>query len=283
VHVSLSALEGALRFAEDLAETDDPADLGPRALPGLHRLIRADVLSYNEFGPEPGQVYYCAYPEGVVFSPARLAAFEAHVQENPLVDHLQNTGDGSPVKISDFLTRERFHALGLYAEFYRHLPVEHQIAIGLPSADGRVIGIALNRGRGDFTEDDRDLLAVLRAPLVRAMTRARSRHRARQSLSGPDAAQAAGLSSRELQLLELVAHGHTNSAIARRLEISPGRWRTTSITSTASLTSPAAPRRSTAPSPRAWSPQGQPVKPSRPPLAPSERWLIHGFRRPTRP
>ena len=221
VHVSLSALEGALRFAEDLAETDDPADLGRRALPGLHGLIRADVLSYNEFGPEPGQVYYCAYPEGVVFSPARLAAFEAHVQENPLVDHLQNTGDGSPVKISDFLTRERFHALGLYAEFYRHLPVEHQIAIGLPSADGRVIGIALNRGRGDFTEDDRDLLAVLRAPLVRAMTRARSRHRARQSLSGPAAAQAAGLSSRELQLLELVAHGHTNSAIARRLEISP--------------------------------------------------------------
>jgi DNA-binding NarL/FixJ family response regulator len=53
------------------------------------------------------------------------------------------------------------------------------------------------------------------------MTRARSRHRARQSLTGPDAVRAAGLSSRELQLLELVAHGHTNSAIARRLEISP--------------------------------------------------------------
>jgi hypothetical protein len=82
-------------------------------------------------------------------------------------------------RISDFLSQERFHRLGVYAEFYRQVPVEHQIAIGLPPSDGRVIGIALNRGRGDFTEDDRDLLAVLRAPLVRATSRVRSRQRAR--------------------------------------------------------------------------------------------------------
>ncbi len=62
---------------------------------------------------------------------------------------------------------------------------------------------------------------MLGAPLVRAMTRARSRHRARQAMTGPAAAQAAGLSGRELQLLELVARGHTSSAIARKLEISP--------------------------------------------------------------
>ena len=221
MHVSLSTLERALQFVEDVADTDDPADLGRRALPGLDKLIRADVLSYNEFGPGRGQVSYCAYPEDLVFSPDRLAAFSAHMHENPLVDHLETTGDGSPLKISDFLTQERFHRLGLYAEFYRHVPVEHQIAIGLPKADGRVIGIALNRGRGDFTEDDRDLLAVLRPPLVRGMSRARSRHRARQALSETDGNQMAGLTGRELQLLELVAMGRTNTAIARMLEISP--------------------------------------------------------------
>jgi len=32
MHVSLSALESALRFVEDLADTDDPAHLGRRAL-----------------------------------------------------------------------------------------------------------------------------------------------------------------------------------------------------------------------------------------------------------
>jgi DNA-binding CsgD family transcriptional regulator len=221
VHVSLSTLGRALRFVGDVADTDDPADLGRRALAGLDGLIRADVLSYNEFGPEPGRVFYCAHPQDVTFSADSLAAFAAHMHENPLINHLEMTGDGSPVKISDFLTRERFHRLGLYTEFYRHVPVEHQIAIGLPKSDGRVVGIALNRGGGDFTEDDRDLLAVLRPPLVRAMSRARSRHRARQALSEPDDGPLAGLTSRELQLLELVAAGRTNNAIARMLQISP--------------------------------------------------------------
>jgi DNA-binding CsgD family transcriptional regulator len=221
MHVSLTALESALQFVEDLADTDDPADLGRRALPGLDRLIRADVLSYNEIGPGPGQVSYVAYPEDLVFGPDRVAVFAAHMHENPLINHLRITGDGSPVKISDFLSRERFHRLGLYTEFYRQVPIEHQIAIGLPPSDGRVIRIALNRSRGDFTEDDRKLLAVLRAPLVRAMSRARSRHRARQALTGPDGSQLAGLTGRELQLLELVAMGRTNTAIARTLRISP--------------------------------------------------------------
>jgi DNA-binding CsgD family transcriptional regulator len=221
VHVSLSTLESALRFVDDLADVDDPADLGRRALPGLDRLIHADVLSYNEFGPEPGQVTYYVYPEDVVFSPDIMAAFEAHVLENPLIEHLQATGDGSPMMISDFLSQERFHRLGVYTEFYRHVPVEYQLAIGLPKTDGRVIGIALNRAQQDFTEDDRDLLAVLRAPLVRAMIRARSRHRARQALNGPPDSRMADLTDRELQLLELIALGNTNTAIAHKLGISP--------------------------------------------------------------
>ena len=221
MHVSLSALGSALRFVEDLADTDDPADLGRRALPGLDRLVRSDVITYNELGLETGQVAYCAYPEDVAFSPDSRAAFAAHMHENPLISHLQSTGDGSPMMISDFLSRERFHCLGVYSEFYRQVPVEHQIAVGLPPADGRIIGIALNRGRGDFSEDDRDLLAVLRAPLVRATSRARSRHRAREALTEPGDSRLAGLTSRELQLLELVAMGRTNTAIARTLEISP--------------------------------------------------------------
>jgi DNA-binding CsgD family transcriptional regulator len=221
MHVSLSALQSALRFVEDLADTDDPADLGRRALPGLDRLVRSDVLTYNELGPGAGQVSYYAYPEDVVFSPDSMAAFAAHMHENPLINHMQRTGDGSPMMISDFLSQQHFHRLGVYTEFYRQVPVEHQIAVGLPPSGGRVVGIALNRGRSDFTEDDRDLLEVLRAPLVRATSRARSRHQAREALTGPDNSQLAGLTSRELQLLELVAMGRTNTAIARMLEISP--------------------------------------------------------------
>ena len=134
MHVSLSALEKALRLVDDLAETDDPADFGERALPGLDRLIPCDSLSYNEIGPAPGRVVTCSHPAGLV-TPVTLAVFAAYMHEHPLVTHHRATGDGSPVKISDFLSRERFHRLGLYAEFFRHLPVEHQLAVSLPSPD----------------------------------------------------------------------------------------------------------------------------------------------------
>jgi DNA-binding CsgD family transcriptional regulator len=220
MHVSLTALGKALALVDDLAETDDPADFGARALPGLDRLIRCDSLSYSEIGPAPGQVVTCAHPAELVTS-ASLAAFAAHVHEHPLVRYHRATGDGSPVKISDFLSQDRFHRLGLYAEFFRHRPVEHQLAVSLPSPDTRVTGIALNRGRGDFTEADRDLMAVLRAPLMTALARAQSRQRARRALALIADGQQADLTGREQQILELVVQGRTNGAIAHALQVSP--------------------------------------------------------------
>jgi len=165
-------------------------------------------------------VVTCSHPAGLV-TPVTLAVFAAHVHEHPLVTYYRATGDGSPVKISDFLSRERFHRLGLYAEFFRHLPVEHQLAVSLPSPDTRVVGIALNRSSGDFTEADRDLIGVLRAPLTTALARAEGRHRARRALTVSAGSQRADLTGRELQILELVALGRTNSSIARTLEVSP--------------------------------------------------------------
>ena len=91
-------------------------------------------------------------------TPVTPAVFAAHVHEHPLVSYYRATGDSSPVKISDFLSRERSHRLGPYAEFFRHLPVEHQLAVGLPSPDDPVVGIALNRSSGDFTEAGCDLV-----------------------------------------------------------------------------------------------------------------------------
>ena len=92
--------------------------------------------------------------------------------------------------ISDFLTQQRFHRLGLYAEFFRGIPVEHQVAISLPGPDQEVIGIAMSRARHDFCEEDRALLSVLRAPLMAALLRARRR---RAGPAGVRAWPAAGL------------------------------------------------------------------------------------------
>jgi DNA-binding CsgD family transcriptional regulator len=165
-------------------------------------------------------VRYADYPAGAL-NPATQVIFEAHVHEHPLINHYRATGSGEAVKISDFLSQRQFHQLGLYAEFYRHIPVEHQIAISMLGPDGEVIGIALNRERADFSETDRAVLGLLRAPLMAGLMRARNRQRAHSTLSTTAPANLAALTDREMQVLELVVLGGTNAAIARALGASP--------------------------------------------------------------
>ncbi len=218
MHIQLRDLRRAVRLVDSLAELDDPSHFPAFALPGLASLVGCDLLSYNEIGPGPSQVAYTDHPPGVLAASDRQT-FARYVHEHPLVNYYRSSASAEPVKISDFLSRAELHRTGLYSEFFRQLSVEHQMAINLPGVPQQVIGIALNRIRSDFTEAERDLLGVLQGPLATAMLRARTRHRARHLLTS-DLGVLAELTDREVQVLELVAAGCTNLAIARRLDIS---------------------------------------------------------------
>jgi DNA-binding CsgD family transcriptional regulator len=220
MYVSLETLRRAVGLVDSLAELDDPAGFAGIVLPGLAALVCCDVLTYNEIGPGRGRTRYADYPAGAL-DPSTQAVFAAHVHEHPLVNYYRATGSGEPVMISDFLTRQQFHRLGLYAEFYRRIPVEHQIAVSMPGTSHQVIGIALNRGRRGFSDDDRALLSVLRAPMSAALHRARRRQQAGQVLAAITSSAATDLTERETQILRLVAEGRTNASIAHALEVSP--------------------------------------------------------------
>ena len=203
MQVSLGRVRQAVSLVGSLADLEHPDGFAELVLPGA-----------------AAQVRYADYPAGAL-DPATQMIFEAHVHEHPLISHYRATGSGEAVKISDFLSQRQFHQLGLYAEFYRRIPVEHQIAISMLGSDGAVIGIALNRGRADFTETDRAVLSLLRAPLMAALLRARNRQRANSALSTTAPASLAALTDREMRVLELVALGGTNAAIAHALGVSP--------------------------------------------------------------
>jgi DNA-binding NarL/FixJ family response regulator len=81
---------------------------------------------------------------------------------------------------------------------------------------GRYLRLVVHRGPGpDFSERDRALLVLLRPHLVQAYLDAeRCRHPVPE------------LTPRQIHLLRLLAAGHTNSQIARRLGISEGTVRT---------------------------------------------------------
>jgi DNA-binding CsgD family transcriptional regulator len=220
MYVSQETLRRVVGLVDSLAELDDPADFAAIVLPGLARVVGCDVVTYNEIGPARGQTRYADYPSGAL-DPATQPVFAAHVHEHPLVNYYRATGSGEPVMISDFLSQQGFHRLGLYAEFFRAIPVEHQIALSLPGPDREVIGIALSRASRDFDDDDRALLSVLLAPLIAALLRARRRRQAGHVLSTIARSGLADLTNREIRILRLVADGRTNVSIAHALEVSP--------------------------------------------------------------
>ena len=83
---------------------------------------------------------------------------------------------------------------------------------GLTASPGRTVRLFIGRGSGpDFTERDRALLTLLRPHLHQSyLDVERRRHPV----------------PRQNELLHLVAAGHTNTQIARRLGISEGTVRT---------------------------------------------------------
>lgn len=219
MYVTFSRFERAVALADDLAELPDPAAFAALVLPAVSALVGCDLATHNEVGPTPAQVRFTGYPPGL--GNAQPPAFAAWVHQHPLVNHYRGTGDGRPVKFSDFLTRRDLHRLDLYAEFFAHVPTEHQIAFTLAPPSETVVGIALNRSRHDFDEADRDLLVVLRRVLASGLRRSQIRARADRALARSDSPRLAALTRCELDVLERVARGHTNAAIARSLDVSP--------------------------------------------------------------
>ena len=112
---------------------------------------------------------------------------------------------------------------GMYQDCCKPYGNEHELTLCLPDGPGlatgprRTLRLVFIRGPGpDFSGRERDLLTVLRPHLHQAYRDAeRRRHPAPR------------LTARHWDLLHLLAAGHTNAEIARRLGISEGTVRLT--------------------------------------------------------
>jgi DNA-binding CsgD family transcriptional regulator len=129
------------------------------------------------------------------------------------------TGDlCSIVKITDFYSARQWHSTGMYTDVYRPQGGEHEIQLFLPdpaaptAGPSRTLRLSFFRGSGlDFSERDRAVLTLLRPHLYQACLDAERRRD-----------PVPRLTPRQWELLHLLAAGHTNTQIARRLGISEG-------------------------------------------------------------
>jgi DNA-binding CsgD family transcriptional regulator len=240
--------------SEDRLDLPDGEGLPPSLLADLMGQIRCDVISLD-LG-ESGWKAYSLLQAIPALSDDELKAFED--LDPALWEHWwacrwdcqsctypERTGDlRSVVKPSDFYSARQWHSTGMYCDYHRPHGLEHELQLclpdpaGLSAGPGRNVRLYLYRGPGpDFSKRDRAVLTLLRPHLHQAYLDAeRRRHPVPR------------LTPRQTGLLQLVAAGHTNAQIARRLGISEGTVRTWK-TSTNDCTSPAAPLPLPMPSP----------------------------------
>ena len=219
----LRALAGIV--SEDRSDVPDGEGLPPSLLADLTGQIRCDTLTF--FGIDSGQQAYWFAQD---IPPIDTAGSEdldrtqwEHYWDCQPCSYPDRTGDlRSIVTITDFYSARQWHATGMYHSLYRSQGIEHEIQLCLPvtsshtSGPGRTVRLVLYRGPGpDFSERDRALLTLLRPHLHQAYLDAERRCRPVPQLT-----------PRQWELLRLLAAGHTNTQIARRLSISEGTVRT---------------------------------------------------------
>jgi DNA-binding CsgD family transcriptional regulator len=219
----LRALAGIV--SEDRPDLPEGEGLPLSLLADLMGQISCDGLSFD--GWDSGQ-QMCWFSQQIPSGDAAIAyegldqVFWAHYWCCQPCSYAARTGDQrSAIKVSDFYSARQWHSTGMYTDHTRPLGEEHYLMVCLPRAlprtagPGQYVRLTLKRGPGpDFTERDRAVLMLLGPHLDQAYLDAgRRRHPIPQ------------LTPRQRDVLHLVAAGHTNTQIARRLSISEGTVR----------------------------------------------------------
>jgi DNA-binding CsgD family transcriptional regulator len=207
--------------SEDRGEP--PAEgLPPTLLSDLSGLIRSDYLGFIGLDSSQQMQWF--------EQPVNIEPCDGEEDISPFWEHYWNsncsyperTGDvRSVVKASDFYSVRQWHNTGMYQECIRPTGIEHELLMTLPAdpgwtaGPGRTVRLIFFRGPGpDFSERDRDLLTLLRPHLHQAYIDAERRRRGTPQLT-----------PRHWELLHLVAAGHTNGQIARRVGLTEGTVR----------------------------------------------------------
>jgi DNA-binding CsgD family transcriptional regulator len=212
--------------SQDRPDLPDGEGLPPSLLADLMDQIRCDAMSLDSWDIGRQACWFSQeIPSGdaAIDFTALDQVFWDNYWDCQHCSYAARTGDlRSVVTTADFYSARQWHATGMYTDRDRLLGLEHFLMVCLPKAlppsagPGRYVRLTFCRGPGpDFSERDRAVLTLLGPHLDQAYLDAeRRRHPVPR------------LTPRQRDLLHLVAAGHTNSQIARRLGISETTVRT---------------------------------------------------------
>jgi DNA-binding CsgD family transcriptional regulator len=225
---SAKVSERDLRILASIVSEDRPdvparEGLPPSLLADLMNQIRSDVVAFVGFDSARRKTSSMQFmPDGGEATVADRAPVQWEYYGNcQLCSYPDRTGDlRSIVQIADFYSARQWHSMGTRCGINRPMGFEHALMLTLPTAEpvpetGQTMRLYFFRGPGpDFPERDRALLTLLRPHLNQAHLEAKQRRH-----------PVPRLTSRQLDVLRLVAAGHTNAHIARQLGVAEGTVR----------------------------------------------------------
>jgi DNA-binding CsgD family transcriptional regulator len=206
-------LRGLLGVIDAARSTAVAAGLPPAVLDRVRALVACDMVSFVELDSAQQMTFVDqgTTDDGEEDDPGDETAFWAHYWDCLACSYPDRSGDDRSVTmLSDFYTPQQWHNTGIYADYFAAFGIEHDMMLCISAPAGRSRRLILFRGRGvDFDGRDRLLLSLLRPHLNELY---QDLERARRPVPI--------LTTRQWELLHLVASGRTNAEIAQELVVS---------------------------------------------------------------
>jgi DNA-binding CsgD family transcriptional regulator len=198
-----------------------PGRLAAPVLHALAALVPADAVAFADIEPDTATHHAMddLFDRDVVYLEEAWSdpedPFWRHYYGSPFCSYPTRTGDDRSVTLrSDFLSTRDWMQTPMFVEVLRDVGT-FELMCPLQSVRGRSKRVLFFRsGTRDFTEQDRFALALLRPHLVEMLGRRAA------------GACASALTSRQHDLMRLVADGCSNAEIATALRLSPHTVRT---------------------------------------------------------
>jgi DNA-binding CsgD family transcriptional regulator len=179
-------------------EVEGPDEFAVAAMACVRRLVPCEVVSFNEVDPAAGRLAYLIDPVDFPSPPEGPEALASLALQNPLIAHVQATGDGSARRTTDCCTLAEFKSREVYRRLYGPMGIDYQLSITLPAPLPMVVGLVANRAAVDFTDREVALFDALRPHLAHTWRTARDQERLRTILKATSGSARADLGAIEL-------------------------------------------------------------------------------------
>ncbi len=219
------ALRAAFACLQAIGEgCPSPGEFARRGVRHLSSLVPSEVTTLSLCDLATGRRRVVSDPPHSISRDER-AVFDLHFRDHPLVLFHTTRPGGGVHRISDSMTKDAFRATPLYADYYARVGIDHALALPLYVDERMLVSFVFNRKGRDFSDGERELLELLRAPLASLYRQSYALAQARAALAAsgdPARAQAseredplAELTDREREVLGWVSAGKSNAQIAQ--------------------------------------------------------------------